>query len=50
MEQHKIGFNTLVDDWQSRYVGGPGSQWTAGWNVAEIAVVIWLAGKLPLIL
>ncbi|KAF2974611.1 hypothetical protein EK904_001478 [Melospiza melodia maxima] len=36
----------LADDEQSQYVGGPGSEWTAAWNVAEIAVVIWLVGKL----
>lgn len=43
-------FYTLLNDGQSQYVGGPGSKWTAGWNVAEIAEVIWLAGKLSLII
>lgn len=43
-------FYTLLDDGQSQYVGDPGSKWTAAWNVAAIAEVIWLAGKLSLIL
>lgn len=50
MELYRIVFYTLLDVEQSQYVGSPGSKWTAAWNVAEIAAVIWLAGKLSVIL